>query len=872
VIADLRARLRALLLGRRWSRELDEELRFHLEQETAARIRAGEEPAAARREARRAFGGVDRYKEEARDAIGVRAVDDLAADVRFALRALRRNPAFALTAVLVLAVAIGATSAVATVVHAVLIADLPYPHPDRLVRIYEKFATGLGTVSVVDFEAIRAQQRTLQDVGVARRGAAALSGVGEPEQIQVARVTSGFFGALGTEPATGRLIAPGDEPVGSPPVVVVSDAFAARRLGGAGAAIGRSITLDGLSHTVIGVLAPGVDELAGVEAAAWPVLQLPAPTRRGPFGLFAIGRLRDGVTLEAASQDLAGVSERIYPLWSSGFRDRTARLSPFPLRETIVGPAHDQLRLFAGAVALVFLVAVANVATLMLVRASTRRHELALRATLGASRSRLARLVATENVVLAAVAAAGGIGLAALGLGLVGAIAPRLPRAREIALGRETMLIAAALAVIAGVLVSASPVASLLGGGLASLRADAPRTGSDRRTRAVRGALVAGEFALALPLLLGAALLGTSFLRLERVNPGYDASAAFDVVLSLPPARYPGAAEVSAFWRRAVQATLEVPGVVAAGLATASPPDNRGDVNNFNLVAHPVPSGGSEPVSPWSYVTPGYFDALRIPLLEGRMFAEADTDDAPPVVIVSRSWAAHYFPREAVIGEQLVEGGCYQCPLTTIVGVVGDVKYQGLKGGGDGVYGPLAQAGARNARLFVRVRGSPGDVIAPVLARLRALDPEIPLAGVTMSDQLRQAVADPGRWTAVLSAFAVTAVALAALGIFGLLSYLVRGQRREIGVRLALGAGPRRVTGMIVARGMRYVLLGTLAGMLLTLLEGRWLRALLFGVAPGDPRVLAAVTALLLLAAFLACLLPGLRAARIAPVEAITEG
>jgi predicted permease len=871
-MADLLARARALVLGRRWNRELDEEMRFHLEQEEAARVRAGAEPAAARRAARRAFGGVDRYKEEVRDASGVRAVDDLMSDVWFALRALRRNPGFTLTAVLVLAVAIGATAAVATVVRGVLIADLPYPHPGRLVRIYEKFGTGLGTLSVVDFEAIRAQQRTLEAVGVARREMAAFSDVGEPEQIRVARVTAGLFAALRTVPVAGRLIAPGDEPVGAPPVVVASYGFAARRLGGARTAIGRGITLDGVGHTVIGVLAPGVDELAGIEAVAWPVLQLAAPERRGPFGLFAIGRMKEGATLEGATRDLAGVSERIYPLWASGFRDRTARLTPYPLRETIVGPAHDQLRLFAGAVALVFLVAVANVATLMLVRASTRRHELALRATLGASRARLARLIVTETAVLVAAGAAGALGVAALGLRLVGAIAPHLPRAREIGFGGDTVVVVAALAAIGGLLVSFSPVASVLRGGTVSLRADAPRTVGDQRSSALRGALVAGEFALALPLLLGAALLGTSFLRLERVNPGYDASAAFDVTLSLPSARYPGAAEVETFWRSAVQAALEVPGVAAAGLATASPPDNQGDVNNFNLVAHPVPSGGSEPVSPWSYVTPGYFAALGIPVLDGRTFTEADSANAPPVVIVSRSWAERYFPGKAVIGEQLVEGGCYQCPLTTIVGVVGDVKYQGLTGGGDGVYAPLSQSNARSARLFVRTRGAPAGVVAPVIARLRALDPEIPLAGVTMSDQLRRALADPGRWTAVLAAFAVTAVALAALGIFGLLSYLVRGQRREIGVRLALGAAPRQVTGMVIARGMRYVLLGTLAGLVMTLLEGRWLRALLFGVRPGDPRVLVAATVLLLLAAFVACLLPGLRAARIAPVEAIAEG
>lgn len=869
MIADLMQRLRALLAGRRWHRDLDDEMRFHLEQDVAARIRAGADPATARREAALAFGGVEQFKEASRDASGVRPLDELAADARLAMRTLRRNAGFTATAILVLGVAIGAATAVFSVVRTVLLADLPYPRPDRLMRVYQQNSiTNRWSLSVVDYQAIRDYQRTFDAFGVARGGTAALGGAGTPEEVRLARVTSGIFRTLSTTVAAGRLIEPADEPPGAPPVVVVTFAFAAERLGGAPAAIGRSITLDGVSHTVIGVLPRGVDQLAGMQVAIWPSYQPETPLRRGPFGLRGIGVLKEGVTLEDAARDLASISERIFPIWEAGFRDRVARLTPFSLRETMVGAAHSQLRLFAGAVALVLLVAIANVATLVLVRTAAREHELSVRSTLGASRGRLARLVVTESLVLTALAAVASVGVAALGLRLVGVIAPNLPRAQEIAFDGRTILLTIVLAVISGVLVSLSPVIAVVRGRQSSAHADTRRAGGGRRTNLIRGALVAGEFALAVPLLAAAALLAASFLRLQQVDPGYNAERTFTVRLSLPAVRYPNDTVVQEFWTRVLQRAAETPGVLAVGLGTATPPDNQGASNNFTLVTHPVAPGASEPVSPWDQATPGFFEALEIPLLEGRMFTDADT---LPVVIVSRSWAERYFPGEQAIGQQLIGGGCYDCPRITVIGIVGNVKYQGLAGDGDGVYEPLAQGRLRSVALFVRTSADPAGFIEPVLARLRGLDPELPLAGLTMAAQVRRALADPGRWTAVLTAFAATALALSAMGIFGLMSYVVRRQRREIGVRMALGAAPRDVAQMIVTRGMRYVAAGTVIGLGVALIQGPWLATLLYGVTPRDPLTITAVTVVLLGAALLACLLPGIRAARIRPIEAIAD-
>jgi predicted permease len=380
--------------------------------------------------------------------------------------------------------------------------------------------------------------------------------------------------------------------------------------------------------------------------------------------------------------------------------------------------------------------------------------------------------------------------------------------------------------------------------------------------------MVTAEFALALPLLVGAGLLLNSFVRLSRVDPGFDPEGIVSVSLALPSARYPGQPELQRFWQQAEQLMVEMPGAVAAGLASDIPPDNSGNNNNFNLVDHPVPSGQSEPVSPWYAATAGYFHALGIPVLDGRLFTAADTVE--PVVVVSHSWARRYFPNESAVGRQLIEGGCYDCPRTTIIGVVGDVKNIGLAESEDAVYGPLDQARARSMNLVVRSTAGTAAALRALRENVHALDPELPLVESTIAERFDDSLADPRRWTVVLAAFAGVGVALAALGIFGLMSYVVRQRRREIGVRLALGAQPGTVTRLIIARGVRYAVVGSGVGLVVTLLLVRRLETLLFGVSPTDVRTITGVAALLLAVALVACWLPGRRAGRISPVEAIS--
>jgi len=869
LLTDAMERLKGLFFRDRRDQELAEELRDHIERETQERIRRGERPEAARRAALLAFGGVEQYKEAVRDARGIRPLEELGADLRYALRGLRRNPGFTATAVLVLGLGLGATTAVFSVMYSVVLADIPYPDPDRLVLVSEKNSpTNAWNISTADATAIRAQQKSFEAWGELSRQEAALSGTGAPERIVIGRVSAGFFKALGVPVARGRWIEPRDEAAEAPPVVVVTHELAERTLGGPDQALGRSLTLDGISHQVVGVLPPGRTELGGFRAAAWPVLKLPVPVRRGPFWLRGVARLKPGVTIEAAARDLASVSARILPLWSD-FPDSLAKLTPMPLRGRIVGRAEKQVGLFAGAVLLVLLLAITNVATLALVRASSREAELGVRVMLGAGKNRIARLLVTENILLTLAAGAVGLLLASLALKLAVSQLPNLQRIENARMDWRAAGFGISAALLAGILVSLSPLAALSGRG-AGVQTDARRAGTGRRTNTLRSILVGAEFALALPLLVGAGLLLNSFVRLSRVDPGFDPNGLVAVTVALPQGRYPKPEQQLRFWQQAEQRLAEMPGVVAAGLASDVPPDNSGNYDNFNLVDHPVPAGRSEPASPWYYVSAGYFKTIGIPILDGRIFTVADSSNGPPTVVVSRSWADKYFPKERAVGRQLIQGGCYDCPRTTIVGVVGDIKNLGLAVPAEAVYGPVAQSGARSLNLVVRAAGGTAAALRDLREQVRALDSELPVQESIISALFDDSLADPRRWTMLLGAFAGAGTALAALGIFGLMSYVVRQRRREIGVRLALGAQPGTMTRFIVAKGMRYALIGSGIGLVVTLALVRRMATMLFGVSPTDMLTIAAVATLLLTVAVLACWLPGRRAARIRPLEAIS--
>ena len=870
----IRERLSEMLDRRRFDAELDEEIGFHLEREAERLMAAGLSPEAARAQARRSFGEVAHVKEEAREVSGMPWLETALRDARYALRGLRRSPAFAASAIVTLALGIGPTSAIFSVVDGVLLEPLPYPEPDRLVRIVEQNSPEYRwNLSVADFLGIEERQEVFESVAAWQTGGAALTGRGTPEQIDVARVTADWFRVLGVEPAEGRGFLPGEDRPGSEPVVVLGRPLHDRLFGAEASGVGATITLDGTAHTVVGVLERGRSSLAGVRADAWPVLRLDTPPRRGPFLLGGIGRLRADRSLEDARVGLDAISREIFPLWvDTGFRDEQARMTPYGLKQMLLGDVGSSLWLMLGAVAGVLLIAVSNVGNLFMVRAASRAREMALRASLGATRTRLAGQLVVESLVVAALGGLAGIALAWSGLEALRAAELAIPRLEDVGLDGSVLALVASITLGSALLFGLAPLLRLASG------APAPgggRAGDGAGTSGwsrVRAALVTAEFAIAFSLTAGAALLVASFVRLQRVDPGYDPSQTLALQLALPSVRYEGYEELQGFWRDALVRLDDAPGVEAVGLAAGLPPAGRGSVgtNNFDLLDQPVATGESEPVALWNYASPGFFEALRVSLLRGRIYDQRDLDGGAPVVVVSESWERRHYPDGGAIGAQLYAGGDRSVAMT-VVGVVEDVKYVGLDGSDDAaVYEPHWQANLRGAWLVARGPDAGDGLVEQVRGEIATLDAELPLSSVQMmADRTSGSLARPRQWTVLLGLFAAVGLVLACVGVYGVLSYWVGMQRREIGIRISLGAEPGSVRGLVIGRGMALAAAGVALGVGVSLYVARWMRALLFGVSPTDPLALAAVAGGLIAVAFLACALPAHAATRIDPIRTL---
>ncbi|MGQ0766847.1 MAG: ADOP family duplicated permease [Gemmatimonadota bacterium] len=859
-------RLRALLRRREIDAELAEEMQHHVDLETRDLMLLRNLPMEeARRRALATLGGMSRFHEEHREARGVSWIEEVARDLRHGARGLARSPAYTVTAALVLAIGIGSTTAVHSAVNAVM----REPAHENLAAILFR---GFPSLSTVDLRAIEELQQSFESVGAVRLGEVPYRTGTTSENLRIGRVTAGFHRAIGSRLIAGRQIEPADEAVGSPRVAIIGKSLADRLHGGAAGALGTQVTIDGVPHTVVGILAHS-EELFATRAEAWPALQLAQPERRGPFGLMTVARLKPGVTFESASRDVAGISERIFPLWTPGFNDRTARYEAAPIRSSFLAQSGQTLRTFSLAVGLVLLVGIANVASLTIVRLTRRLPELSLRANLGAGRARLARLVATEGALLAFIAAAVGVGLGLLFLKALIILVPGIPGLDSASLDPGTVAFAVGLSIAAASVVVLTPMLLLPG----SASPDGPAGGSrttagGRALRLARSGFVVAQFALALPVLAVAALLLASFASLQRVDPGFDASNLLTVRVSLPLGQYAGDSAISAYWVRALPLLRTLPGVREAGLATSMPPDDFGSSNdNFNLIDRPVTPGEPEPNGPWPSIDNGYLNALGVRLVEGRGFTPVDTG-ATPVILVSRTWAGKYYPGESPVGKTLIRGGCTECPPTTIAGVVEDVPFSGIAGPRESMYSPMTEQWSRNSFLFVRTEGSPRLMAEPVLGVLRSMDASIPMREVvTMEERLTESIAQPRHWAILLGTFAAMALGLAAIGIFGMLSFVVATRRREIGVRMALGADRRTITLEVVRHGLSYALVGAAIGFALAIVGARSMESMLFDVAPGDPLTLFAVTVMLLVVALLACWLPARRAAGVDPIESIRQ-
>jgi putative ABC transport system permease protein len=794
-------------------------------------------------------------------------MDTLAMDLRYALRQLLRAPGFTLVAVLTLALGIGANTAIFSAIDGVMLKPLPYADPGRLVLLYGTYPqTGRTGTSLPDYRDWREQGRFFSDLAAFTVTSSNLAtGSGEPDRVSRAITTANFFRTLGVRPERGRFFAEGEDRGGGEQVAVISHQLWQDRLGGAADAVGRKVQLHGRAFTVIGVAPPGFR--FGEPVDVWtPLNQDGQQPRRAEF-LDVVGRLAHGVTLQRAQVEMKAVSERLarqYPQTNATIRSEVAGL-----REEVVGKVRPALLAFMGAVGLVLLIACANVANLLLTRAAAREREIAVRVALGAGRRRILRQLVTESLLISALGAAAGVALAYAAIQAVrGAESELIPRFADVGIDLRVLGFTALLALVTGVLFGLSPAVQFgwvrVGGVLRGSRGTAGRQGSHR----FRSALVAGEVALALMLLVGAGLFVRSFVQMQHVDAGFDPTGVLTAKVALPAAQYAEPARQREFYARLLERLRTAPGVTTVALGSNVPLSGGAGYLSFSVEGlPPAPADVMQDAQPF-VVTPGYLEALRIPVVQGRAFSEQDHADAPQVALINRGMAKKFWGTRNPIGSRIsFDGTTWQ----TVVGVVGDTRVEGLTAAPYAqVYLPFAQAPQGGMTVLARTTADPAATGAAVRQAVRALDPALPVYDVRTMEQLSaRSVLRPRVGTGMLGVFAAIALTLAAIGIYGLIAYSVSQRTREIGVRLALGATPAEMQRLVLRQGMSPALAGVVIGAVGAAAATRWIRGMLYGVAPSDPATFAAVPLFLTAVALLACWIPARRATRVDPAVAL---
>jgi len=801
---------------------------------------------------------------------------DFVRDLRLAARGLASRPGFAVVAVLTLALGIGANSAIFTLLHGVLLAPLPYPEPDRLARIWTQFPEDgqfRFPASAAEYLDYRDETRLFDRVAGWSCGDLVLSGEDTPQRLGACGATADLWPMLGLTAAAGRLFGPEDDRPGAEPVVLLSHSLWQRRYDGSPAVLGRRLRLDGDPTTVVGVLPE--DFALRPDAELWVPLALDRQAIRERSGHFlsVAGRLSPGATLEQVREEMAAVTGR----WERQY-DHAHPMTAEPFAEAVVGSARTPLWMLAGAVGLVLLVACANVAGLLLARGEARRREMAVRAALGASPGRLVSQVLAESVLLAGAGGALGLLLAVWGVdGLLAVVGGSLPRSGEIAVGAPVLAFTLGISLLTALVFGLLPGLRAARTGPAGELRSGDRAGSRSR---LRGALVVAEVAVAVVLVAGSGLLVRSLWNLLQVDPGFDTEGVVAVRLDLPGSRYPERDDIAPFFPRLVDRLRALPGVASVSTTTSLPLAEGLRPEGFRRLGGPGDRAGDrEEPSPMGYVgvAPGYFHTLGIPL-RGRDFTAADRAGAPRVAIVDEALARTYFPGEDPVGQriQVLASRPDDVPFE-LVGVAGAVRHEALGVAPEPtVYVPHAQMvehgfrPPRSAVVTVRTEGNPTDLGAVLRREVARMDPELALSELGSLDALRRtSVARPRLLAVLLGAFSVLALVLAAVGLYGLMAQLVGQRRREMGVRMALGADRGAVVRRVVGQGLRLTLAGLALGLAGSLGAGGLLRSLLYEVGTADPASFAATAVLLLLVALAACWLPALRAARVDPAAVL---
>ncbi len=804
----------------------------------------------------------------------------LVQDLRHAMRRLRRTPGFTATALLTVALGVGATTAMFSAVNGVLLKPLPYPEPERLMMIRgaSKAAPGqTGVISYPDYLDWKRQAHSFEALAAVFADDLTLARGAGPERLGGARVTASFFTVLRVRPALGRPFPEEVDRPGGERVVVVTDALW-RRLGADPALVGRTLTLDGEPFSVIGVLPASFRPPREVEhAEVFEPLALEggALEERGNRFLVAIGRLRPGATVAQARADLARIALRLekeYPDHDTG-----AGAIVESLHADTVGDLRRPLLVLMGAVAFLLLIACTNTANLVLPRALARRREVAVRAALGAGRSRLLRELLAESLLVGLLGGGAGIAFAYVGLEALISLAPReVSRLHDVGLDGRVLGFSLVLSLFTGVAFGLVPA---LSASRTDLRAALHEPGRSPALARRRGArlLVVGEIALSLVLLAGAGLLLESFRRLLSIDPGFDPEGVLTMSTSLPPARYPRAEQRAAFYAEMIERLEARPGVVLAAATTALPVGRGSTIaTRFAVEGRPAPPPAQRPRADFNAVTSGYFRTMRIPVRKGRVFADTDRRESPAVAVVNEALAGAVFPGEDPLGQRLrvgVKTGVSDPDTFEVVGVVGDVRPFGWLGPvRPQIYVPHAQQSWLFMSLVVRTSADPSSLVALLRSELAALDPELPPRDVRPLLALASESLAPIRFVlALLAAFALLGLVLATVGVYGVVSGSVERRTGEIGLRLAIGADPRGVLGMIMGQAARLAAAGVGLGLLAAFALTRVMQTLLFGVSATDPGTFAAVAAVLTAATLLASYLPARRASRIDPAKVLRE-
>ncbi|HEY1109072.1 MAG TPA: ABC transporter permease [Opitutaceae bacterium] len=874
-------RLRTLFRKQALDADLSDELRLHLELRVQRNIEAGLSPDEARQAALRAFGGVEQIKERCRDerGRGWLWLEQSLQDVRQAGRSLRRNPGFALTIVLILALGIGGNAAIFSVLDAVVLKPLPYADIDRLVHLRETrpVAGGAGKrVPVPSSPATyfdwRAGVSSFEEIAAVSGSEMTLTSQTEPEQIAGAAITANLLPMLGVTPALGRNILPEENRPGSSAVVLLSHGFWQRKYAGDPAVIDQAIVLDGRSCTIVGVLPARFDGAAAagiggnVRTEIWfPMTLVEAGAPRSVPYYNVHAKLKPGATIDGARAEAEAVMQRLAKEFPATNAARGVQVEP--LADRILGEARSSLWVVFAAVGLVLMIACANVANLLLARATLRSGETALRAALGASRGRLVRQFLTESLVLAGLGCALGLGAAVLCIDVLAALLPAtMLRVENVAIDGRVVAYSVGMALVTGVAFGLLPAWQ---GSRTNLQSSIKTTGRGGGRTRMRGVLVVGQVALSLMLLVGAGLLLRSFAALNRVDLGYNPDNVLTLRVTLPNEKYRNATQRVAFFDNFLRETQSLPAVESAA-AVMPLPFSRAILNRPFKVPGQAVDPTAELATPYDIVTPDFFRMAGIRLTQGRFFTERDNAEAPKVIVVSETLARRLWPGESPLGKRIAVGMDKQVERE-VVGVFADFKQRELES--EPRFQscvPLAQEPMRSMFIAVRGRMDSTALLAQVKERLSVLDRGLPITDVApWTERIDESIAVRQVTAWLLAAFAVTALLLAVVGLYGVMSYSVTQRTREFGVRLALGARVHDLLQLVVGQGMRLVLVGLAVGVAGSLALTRMLGGFLFGVEATDPLTFGAVAVLLGLVGAFACWLPARRATSVDPVVAL---